>query len=230
MGEVFGGARTVIEALRASVGESGTLLFPAFSYREVYETRYFSQNDTPCCVGAIPEEFRKTKGTVRSIHPTHSVTAIGRYAADITRGHELDRTPMGIHSPYRRLAEYNAKILMLGCSLRSTSYMHALEEEAEVEYCLTPYEIEYTVNDGSSVVTNKYRKHNFARKTAKLSQEYTRITDVMTEGCEYVRGKIHGADSYLIDAAKLRARVLSKMKEDPYYFVDLPEGYVPGVE
>ena len=231
MGFVEGGAKTVIDALEAVIGKDGTLLFPAFTYREVYETRLFSICDSAVCVGKIPETFRNEPGVIRSTHPTHSVCARGRFAEEITQNHELDRTPMGVNSPFRRLCAYNAKILMLGCSLKSTSFMHALEEEGELEYCLTPYEIEYTVTDkNGNCFTDKYRKHNFKRKNITVKQCYTRCIDVLTEGIDYQRATVHGADSYLIDSRALHDKALLKMKSEPYYFVDLPDGYTPGAE
>lgn len=231
MGFVEGGAKTVIDALEAVIGKEGTLLFPSFTYREVYETHRFSICDSEVCVGKIPETFRKEAGVIRSIHPTHSVCARGRFAKEITKNHELDRTPMGTNSPFRRLCTYNAKILMLGCSLGSTSFMHALEEEGELEYCLTPYEVEYTVVDEKgNQSTDKYRKHNFKRKNITVKQCYTRCIDVLTEGIDYKRSTVHGADSYLIDSIALHDKALLRMKSEPYYFVDLPDGYAPGAE
>ena len=59
----------------------------------------------------------------------------------MTKDHEKSDTPMGEGSPYRKLYEYGAKILMLGCSLASTSYIHAIEEEANVPAILIFVEI-----------------------------------------------------------------------------------------
>ena len=230
MGIVEGGADTVIQALTEVLGSEGTLLFPAFTYRYVYENPIFSMTETPACVGIIAETFRKSKDVIRSVHPSHSVCARGRYAEEIIKNHGLDRTPMGINSPYRRLADYNAKILMLGCSLNTMSYMHALEEEAEVEYCLTPYKINYTIIDSyGNEYTDEYQKHYFKRKSCVIKQCYSRCIDVLTEGIDYTKEKIHSAESYLVNAKALHDKALLKMKTQPYYFVDLPEGYTQGV-
>ena len=103
MGNVEGGANTVIEALTDALGAEGTLLFPAFTYREVNESGCYDHNNTPVCVGTIPETFRKMEGVVRSLHPTHSVAARGKYAVEMTKDHEKSDTPMGEGSPYRKL-------------------------------------------------------------------------------------------------------------------------------
>ena len=54
MGYVDGGARCVISALRDAIGEEGTLVFPTFTYRTSYKESFYSNKDTPSCVGLIP--------------------------------------------------------------------------------------------------------------------------------------------------------------------------------
>ena len=223
MGNVEGGAETVIAALMEVIGPEGTLMFPAFTYKSAYLGEPFVHDETPVCVGLIPETFRKWPGVIRSVHPSHSVSAIGRLAYELTKDHALDETPMGLNSPYRRLAEHKAKILMLGCSLNTMSYMHALEEEAEAEYCLTPNYVEYTITDDKGVrYTKKYRKHNFRRPTETIKQCYARLINILTPESDYIARKIHGATSYLVDAVALHDKALLKFKESPYYFVDAP--------
>ena len=219
MGSVDGGAETVILALEDVIGSEGTLLFPAFTYASVYGGEAYDPQNTKVCVGKIPETFRSMPEVIRSFHPTHSVAARGKYADEITRDHKLDNTPLGKNSPYAKLAKYNAKILMLGCSLNSTSYMHALEEEAKVPYALTPAPVVYKIKDGENVYEKEYFKHNFSRKIAPVAQKYARCIDVIKEGEDYFVGEIHGAKSYLIDAVALHDAALKKMAEDPYYFV-----------
>lgn len=224
MGNVDGGAKTVISAIQDIIGKNGTLMFPTFTYATVYNGEPFIHAQTPVCVGLIPETFRKMPGVIRSLHPTHSVAVWGKYAKELTAKHYQDETPMGINSPYRQLAKHGAKILMLGCSLNSTSYMHALEEEAGVEYCLRKDYVKYTITDESgNTYTKKYRRHNFTRPTGNVKQCYARCIDVLVPNLDYTVGKIHGATSYLIDAASLHEKAILKMKEDTYYFVDMSD-------
>ena len=231
MGLVEGGAETVIKALTEVLGESGTLLFPAFSYGTIGESMTFDIKSTPVCIGKIAETFRNTSGVLRSMHPTHSVCAKGRYASEMIADHELDRTPMGENSPYRRLTKYRAKILMLGCSLNSMSFMHGVEEEVCAEYCLTPYEVTYKlINSQGEEYSAEYRKHNFKRKTCHVKQCYSRCLDLLEEGDDYLKGTVHGATCYLVDSVSLHGKAVLKIQSEPYYFVDLPDGYMPGAE
>lgn len=224
MGKVEGGAETVIRAILDVIGEEGTLMFPTFTYLDVYENCRFDYKNTPSCVGYLSEFFRNMPGVVRSMHPTHSVAAIGRLANEFIKDHDKDRTPMGQGSPYRRLAKYNAKILMLGCSLNTFSYLHALEEEFGTEYCLRNTAVDFTVCDANGKeMTDGYFRHNFTRPEGRIKQCYSRILDVLTSGKEYTVTKIHGALSYLIKAKDARETIFKKLREDEYYFVDPSE-------
>ena len=79
-----GGAEDVIRGLLEALGPDGTLLMPALSYASVSpRSPVFDVLVTPSCVGALPEFFRTRPGTLRSVHPTHSVCALGRLAAEL---------------------------------------------------------------------------------------------------------------------------------------------------
>ena len=223
MGNVEGGADTVIDALLEVLGKEGTLLFPAFSFSPCYKTSYFSYKDTPSCVGKISETFRRRDGVKRSFHPTHSVTAMGKYAEELIKDHEKDDTPVGVNSPLRKLPRYNGKILMLGCSLHSNSFMHGMEELAEVSYVLRGHQ-EYTmVDENGEESKTKIRRHDFGRENGTLHQRYNRSLDVLDEG-DYSLGLVHGAECVLMDSVALEKKATAKMKEDETYFIDDPDG------
>ncbi|MDZ4184357.1 MAG: AAC(3) family N-acetyltransferase [Desulfuromonadales bacterium] len=62
----------------------------------------------------------------------------GRRLHEMLDDHGLDGTPCGPHSPFRKLAETNGKIILLGCGLRPNTTMHALEEIADPPYLFGP--------------------------------------------------------------------------------------------
>ena len=224
MGYVEGGAPCVIAALLHAVGDEGTLLLPTFTYRTSYVDSYYSNKDTPSCVGLLSEVFRQMPGVVRTNHPTHSVALCGRLTEALIKDEALDDTPMGAHSPYRRLAAVGTKILMLGCPLAHNSYMHALEEEADAPYALRGHQT-YTVVDEKGAKSERHiRRHNFNRSNGAILQRYERAIDVLLRE-EYQTATVHGANAVLFDSVSLKARVLQKMKEDPYYFIDDPNGF-----
>jgi len=78
LGVVSGGAATVIDALRALLGPEGTLVMPSHTWDRPGRGDFaFDIGKTPSCVGAISEKFRTMPGAIRSLHPTHSVVALG---------------------------------------------------------------------------------------------------------------------------------------------------------
>ena len=90
IGYVEGGARTVIHAIVDVISLSGTLIVPTYSVKgTMYATcktkdYIFNPHSSPTGLGHIPAAFLKFPNKYRSIHPTHSVSAIGKNAKFIT--------------------------------------------------------------------------------------------------------------------------------------------------
>ena len=218
LGWVEGGPQTVVDAMKETVSKSGTLLFPAFTFDVCVKPPYFfSYRDSRCCVGAIPEFFRTLPGTIRSVHPSHSVSAWGKEAVLMTKEHILDRTPCGEHSPLRMLYQMGGKILMLGCGWRPNTSMHGVEELAGAPYCLTPYEVEYNIKlENGKLITARHRQHHFGRRWIP---RYDRLEQVLPQ--KFVRrGKVLEANAILLDAKGVWETALQAMKKNSYFFVE----------
>lgn len=128
-GEVEGGADTVIDALLEVLGKDGTLVMPTFNF----EPGVFDRANTRSIVGAITEAVRARPDAIRSNHPTHSVSAIGRLAEVITEAHDkVD--PFAKGSALYKTLQAGAKILQLGVTHTSNSIIHVAEELAKVPY------------------------------------------------------------------------------------------------
>ncbi|HEX3866391.1 MAG TPA: AAC(3) family N-acetyltransferase [Gemmatimonadaceae bacterium] len=158
----------VIEILQDAVGKEGTLAMPAFamtgSSKEWLEQHQsFDWRKTPSQVGMLTEVFRRMKGTERSMHPTHSVTARGPDAAWLTQGHERSLTPFDEASPFQKMADRNALVLRLG-EMSVMTFRHFADHKLQAHVALPIYgerEIPITLVDRekkqSSMVT---RAHN----------------------------------------------------------------------
>ncbi|MBR2973051.1 MAG: AAC(3) family N-acetyltransferase [Clostridia bacterium] len=216
LGYVEGGADTVIDAL-LSVLKNGTLLLPALSYATVnINNPVFSVKDTPTCSGRIPETFRTREGVLRSIHPTHSVCGIGKYAKEILSQHINTDTPVGPTSPFALLPKYNGKILMLGCTMAPNTSMHGVEELSRPWYLMKPERTTFTLIDENGNETVKaYECHNFKG----VLQRYARVANLM----EVQSGKVLEADCYLIDAKKMWEVAPPVLAEHEEYFIDRNE-------
>ncbi len=217
LGHVAGGPETVIRGLWQALGPHGTLLLPALSYEYVgKDNPVFDVRRTPSNVGAIPEHFRLRPGTLRSVHPTHSVCAIGAHAAAMTADHELDHTPVGEHSPFRRVRDMGGQLMFLGCGLRPNTSMHGVEELAEPPY-LYGEMIRYRIilADGRELTLDS-RHHGFQG----YRQRYDRLEPLLDQGSELRTGKVLEAQVHLIEARPMWDKALAAYRRDPLHFVE----------
>jgi aminoglycoside 3-N-acetyltransferase len=132
IGWVLGGAPTVVRALIDAVGPAGNLAMPAATPLGAdlrAELPAFDARTTPTAMGAIPETFRNWPGTLRSDHPLESVCARGPRAAEITRDHPLAFSE-GPGSPFARLHDLDARILLLGVGFNRCTALHFAESLA----------------------------------------------------------------------------------------------------
>ena len=218
MGGLDGGIATLVDALLSVIGDRGTLIAPTLSYKSVTpDNPTFNYLETPSCVGAISEFIRNHEASVRSIHPTHSCSVIG-YATDYyIKDHELDRTPVGEHSPFRKLMECGGKILMLGCGANCNTSFHGIEEIADVPYVLTNPPITHTLVLPGRTYTAEYRRHSILQNG--YAQRYARAVDILSADALRI-GEVHGAESYLFDANKMMKHALEVLKKDKFFFVE----------
>jgi aminoglycoside 3-N-acetyltransferase len=134
LGHVTGGAETVVDALLDTIGSSGLLAVPTFSYDNVTFT-----GREPGRTGAVSEAVRRRPGAVRSRHPTYSVAALGSGAGDLLRGHEL-HAGTDVDTPLDRLASSGGSILLLGVGHTSNTTVHVAEFRAQAPYLDIPFD------------------------------------------------------------------------------------------
>ncbi|MGH7142658.1 MAG: AAC(3) family N-acetyltransferase [Planctomycetota bacterium] len=214
---VPGGAETVMAGLLEAITARGTLLMPALSYTTVTpEQPVFEQAQTPSCVGYLSEFFRTRAGTQRSLHPTHSVCAVGPQAGALLNAHRNSKTPVGEHSPFRKLRDMDGQILMLGCGLKPNTSMHGVEELQPPPYLYGPVVV-YTVKPGDGMAFEmRLRTHGFQG----FAQRYDRIEALLAPAGHLRKGTVAGAESFLIEApAMWRAGELA-LRRDPLHFVE----------
>ncbi|MBM3241244.1 AAC(3) family N-acetyltransferase [Candidatus Poribacteria bacterium] len=216
LGKVPGGAETIVRGLLHALGENGTLIMPALSYAHVdVNNPVFDVLNTRSCVGALPEYFRTLPGTIRSVHPTHSVSGVGAKAESLLKEHYLDITPCGEHSPFRRLRKVRGQILFLGCGLRPNTSMHAVEELVQPPYLLgNPVEYRIILAPGKEIKM-RVRRHNFGI----WAQRYDRLGTLLDEN-GLKKGKVLEATVDLIDCEQMWERALIALKKEPFFFVE----------
>ena len=132
IGEVEGGADTVLDALSEYMKE-GLLVLPTHTWSYINaDNPKFYVTDSKVCVGILPELFRQREGVIRSWHPTHSVAALGKDAAEFVKDNELWDTPCARKSPWGKLLDRKAQIMLLGVDLRRNTFIHGVEEWVDI--------------------------------------------------------------------------------------------------
>ena len=143
-GEVDGGAATVLGALKECVGETGTIVVPAFTgdviadphpdcrvagIPEVEAARArvpLFHDAFPTTMGAVPTALLAEPGRRRSRHPQASVAGLGAAAEHVTE-HQPFAYALGADSPFCRLYALKAQILLLGVGHDRNSFLHHAE-------------------------------------------------------------------------------------------------------
>jgi aminoglycoside 3-N-acetyltransferase len=149
----------ILEILLETVGESGTLVFPCwhFTYRaEDYlkSGKIFDVRRSPSALGMLSEMARRYPAAYRSLHPTNSIVAIGKHAAEITRAHHLDIYPCGEKSPYYIAMKLGAIIAGIGVNANFMSFVHCPEDILKNQFPVKTrldeiFEAQVKLTDGS---------------------------------------------------------------------------------
>ncbi len=197
------GADVLISALRNVISD-GLLLIPAFTYANIRKEPVFDIRNTMPCIGAVPCAAVKLanqaydngdKTIIRSKHHSHSVVAFGKNAYEYTKDDAKANTPTPMYGSIGKLYEYNAKILLIGLEMISTTFIHAVDEYLEPDGVSAPYPVTVTDYDG----TETQRQGRNCQGPTKMYYVYEPyIKDI--GGISY--GKIGDADTKLILARK----------------------------
>ena len=116
-----GSALDLLRELMDFCGRDRTLAMPAFMLggRLYDKASYFSNHNfdikrTPSEMGLLSELMRRTPGVVRSLHPSHSICAIGPLAEKLTADHHLATTRTGKGTPFEFMTKHRTSIAGLG--------------------------------------------------------------------------------------------------------------------
>lgn len=215
LGNVEGGADTVVDAFMEFFSE-GMLMTPTHTWKQMSEEyAVFDPKNEPACVGIIPNVFMKKDGVVRSLHPTHSIAAIGKGAEEYVKGEENASTPCPVGGCWDRLREIDAKILLIGVTHARNTFIHAVEEVFDVPERLTerPTTFLILMPDGSEKKVEMYRHYNST--TDHISESFDKMLEGYFETGVAKKVKLGDAECILCDAKgifEVTGRILQKEK------------------
>lgn len=216
LGYVPGGADIVIHALLDALGPGGTLVLPTHTFQQMNAgCRTFDANKTASCVGTLTQVFRQMPGVRRSLHPTHSVAAIGPLAGDIVCEHESASTPCGNGTPYARILDCDGQILLLGVGLKNLTVFHTIEAMAGVPYLLKQDSEEFVLidADGCQKTVSLFRHEPGVRRCFPDTEAF-----LESEGA-LKRGHIGSARSFLVEGRTFRDSMMRRVREEPRFLL-----------
>ena len=160
----------MLEILLETIGESGTLVFPAwhFTYRaEEYLNQQFgfrctafTIHDRACC----SEIARRHPDAKRSIHPTTSIVAIGKHSNEIISGHGDSIWPCDEKSPFYKIMKYNGIVVGIGVNNNFMSFVHCPEDVLKKEFPIKTrldkvFEAKVKLKDGTIKIVKTLAAH-----------------------------------------------------------------------
>ncbi|MNI08532.1 SPBc2 prophage-derived aminoglycoside N(3')-acetyltransferase-like protein YokD [compost metagenome] len=217
IGEVEGGADTVLDALSEYMRE-GLLVLPTHTWSFINaENPRFEVESSPSCVGILPELFRQRSGVIRSLHPTHSVAAIGEDAAIFVEGAERWDTPCHRESPWGRLLDREATIILVGVDLRRNTFIHGIEEWVDIPGRLTDdHEQLYTVLRDGTEISVPSRRHC----GLPWSEHFWKVEGVLEQQGAIYKARFGNADTWVCDTVKMTDILTKMLRQNPDLFSD----------
>nr|WP_154894445.1 AAC(3) family N-acetyltransferase [Paenibacillus xylanexedens] len=217
MGEVEGGADTVLDAFTEYM-KDGLLVLPTHTWSTINASNpMFHVESSPCCVGILPELFRKRPGVVRSWHPTHSVAAIGQDAVAFTKDDHLYDTPCARGSAWGKLLDRKATILLVGVDLKRNTFIHGVEEWVDIPGRLTDeHEQLYTVLPDGTEISVPSRRHC----GLSWSEHFWKVDEVLQRKGAMSLGKLGDAVVRVCDAAMVEEMITEMLRTNPDLFSD----------
>lgn len=219
IGEVENGADTVLDAFIEYM-KDGLLIFPTHTWAQMNnQYNIFNPATEPSCVGILTNLFLKRPGVLRSWHPTHSVAALGRDAADYVAGEEKFDTPCPRGGCWGKLYDRKAKILFLECSLKRNTFLHSVEEWNNVPMRLAnnPQLLKIVTLEGETINRPTYGHYNLL---GDISQNYNKMLEPFIYTGIAKKGFIGDAASVLCDAVGMADLTNSFLKRNLHLFVD----------
>jgi len=219
IGEVEGRGDTVIDALMAYLSD-GLLVFPTHTWEQMNATyNYYDFENEPSCVGVLTNLFRKKKGVWRSLHPTHSVAAYGREAESFIDGEECHHTPCPGNGCWGKLVDLDAKILFIGCSLRSNTMIHGVEEWCEIPRRLTKNPYVYLIKTRNGLVLEKsYYRHD--SPFGDVSKNYGKLEKPLMKNDIARKGSFGDAEVTVCQARRMVDLTKALLSKNPDLFAD----------
>ncbi len=198
------------QALRALLQEGRTLALPTFTFHFLRAGEYVWT--TASETGVLSEAARQLLEFERTENPVYSFAVAGPASSEIKPDQNTE--VFGAGSIFDKFDTCSARILLVGCGLRSCTQFHRYEADAKVPYRLMK-RFEGTADYGSGPVAAAVDM--FARDLEVDAQnDFTKVEEMLTRSGALTRTQLWGGEIIGIDCAALRRATMSLLGADPY--------------
>lgn len=217
IGDVEGGADAVLDILSAFMAQ-GLLVLPTHTWQYINKDNpKFYVESSPSHIGILTEKFRKRPNVIRSLHPTHSVAALGEDALSFTSDNEKFDTPCARGSSWGKLLDREAMILLIGVDLRRNTFIHGIEEWLGIPNRVTDaHEQLFTVLSNGKEISVPSRRHY----GLDWSAHYWKVEEVLAKRGAIQYGKFGDATVLVCDTVKLTQYITEMLNANAELFSD----------
>jgi aminoglycoside 3-N-acetyltransferase len=172
----------------------------------------FNPEKTPSKTGLLTEVFRMKPGSLRSIHATHSLAASGPLAEEICSDHYQQGTPCGAGTPYVRLVQRRAAVLLFGVTFDSYTLFHTAEDASGSEFAY-----EFGMSDRLRVADEHGRQHDcWSRRQSRAPRRFKEVGDLLESAGLVRRLTLGRADLlYVSDCSLAHELLVERLKKTP---------------
>lgn len=217
VGEVENGADGVIDAFCEYLTD-GLFLVPTHTWDGVTrENPVYDVRTSVPCIGTLPKVAAFRKDGFRSLHPTHSIWGHGKDAEAFLQGEENAQSPGPVGFAWERLAHRNTKILLIGVDNNRNTFIHAVDEIADIPDRLVPEPYEVTIFDHQGRPHRHAFYGHFCSRSNDVSAQFVNFNRAFDELGVWKEGRLGNAKVMVVDSVKCRdtvLRIYSRAAED----------------
>ena len=208
VGHLENGADDVIDAFLECLDE-GLFLVPTHTWASVGANQpVYDVRTTVPCIGTLPRVAAFRKDGVRSLHPTHSIWASGIGAEDFIKNEENAPTPGYPGFAWEKLGRIGAKILLIGVGNDKNTFIHAVEELADIPDRLRKDPYKVTIYDQNGNCSSHLFSGHYCSRSKDVSAQFVNFEKPLIELGAQTFGQLGDATVRIVDARACRDIIL----------------------
>jgi len=220
-------SRTYFDALFEIIGDEGTLVVPTYTTQVARYDLDFVLEKTTTTMGTFPEFVRRLPESLRSLHPVHSFSAVGRHRETICANNGA--SDFGWGSPLHRMLDLDTRIVTIGLE---SGYVVGNVHLMEVLYGV-PY-VYNKLLKWRPVVNGQKVDRDFFCSARNLNLDARRELTLLAERVHARHGiassPLGGAMVYMADYRHVFDEGMRLLHENPYGFLAGRPEFTYGVQ